>query len=283
MLGFHRGSFAGEEHEDSPELEGQRKIFTEAGYDAPFIARALATPSSDMWKPSEAELLKSGVITRVSDGSDYAVSGLPADVSRDWFSKWLTESASIYVAVNTRFPKEYEDMVSSYYDAFVTGKTEAEATAVLSGKLVDVISANRHLADDDVLIDVGNLIADQLAVLLKQSPASCYNYAKNGVFDSELMPPGFSKRERDIEERIVRTAAKRPHAGASGKELWSKLSSRLAARGITKGDIELIQGSKVADNQQARFCSALTTVYREAAALPQKDGAVILRALLAAK
>jgi hypothetical protein len=236
-----------------------------------------------MWKPPEPELLKSGVITKVSHGSDYSFSGLPPDVSRDWFSNSLTKSASIYLAVSSRFPKEYDDMVGSYYDAFVTGKTEAEATALLSDKLTKVISANRHLADDDVLIDAGNLIADQLAVLQKQSPASCYNYAKNGVFDAALMPPGFSKREQDIEERIVRTAAKRPDADASGKELWSKLSSRLSAKGIAKGDLDLIQSSKVADSQQARFCSALTTVYREAAALPQKDGAVVLRALLSAK
>jgi hypothetical protein len=282
VLGFHRGSFAGEDEQDSPELQGQRKIFTEAGYDAPFIARALATPSSDMWKPSEAELLKSGVITKVSDGSDYAFSGLPADVSREWFSKLLTESGSIYPAIRARFPKDYDQMVGLYYDGFVAGKTEAEARSLLQDKLDDLILANRHLADDDVLIDLGNLIADQLAALQMRNTASCYKFATSGVFDNDLMPEAIAKRERDVEERIIRTATKRP-ADASVKELWPKLSNRLAAKGITKSDLGLIEGSKAADSQQARFCSVLIALYREAAALPQKEGAIILRSLIPAK
>jgi GYF domain 2 len=118
VLGFHRGSFAGEDEEDSPELRGQRKIFTEAGYEAPFIAHALATPSSNMWKPSEAELLKSRVITRISNGSDYAFSGLPAEASKEWFSKSLKQSAGVYAAMDARFTKAYDEMVSAYYDAF---------------------------------------------------------------------------------------------------------------------------------------------------------------------
>jgi hypothetical protein len=152
VLGFHRGSFAGEDQKDSPELEGQRKIFTEAGYDARFIARALATPSSNLWKPSEAELLKSGVVTKVSDGTEYAFSGLPADASRDSFSKSLKGDAGIYATISARFPKEHDEMVNSYYDAFVAGKTEVEAITILHAKLESVISANRSLADDDVLI-----------------------------------------------------------------------------------------------------------------------------------
>ena len=281
-LGFHRGSFAGADQPDSPELRGQRKIFTEAGYDAPFISRALATPSSQMWRPTEAELLKSGVITKVSNGSDYAFSGLPADTSRESFSKSITPNAGIYGAMRARFPKEYDDMVNSYYDAFVAGKTQADVTAVLQSKAAGIISANSHLADDDVMIDLGNLIADQLAALQKQSPANCYSFATGGApYDD--MPPALAKRELDINERIIRTAAKRPEADAQGRELWLKLSSRLATKGITKSDLDLIRGATISVGQQPKFCSVLIALYREAAALPQKEGAIVLRSLVSAK
>jgi GYF domain 2 len=282
VLGFHRGSFAGEDQKDSPELEGQRKIFTEAGYDAPFIARALATPSSNIWKPSEAELLKSGVVTKVSDGTDYAFSGFPADASSDSFSKSLKGDAGIYAAISGRFPKEYDEMVNSYYDAFVAGKTEVEAITILHAKLESVISANRSLADDDVLIDFGNLMADELAAL-QSRPATCYQYATGGVLDTSLMPQALSKREIEVAKRVIRTAASRPDADAPAQKLWPKLSGRLAAKGVTEKDLDLIRGSKVADSQQARYCSVLTALYREAAALPQHDGAIILRSMLAAK
>jgi hypothetical protein len=283
VLGFHRASFAGKDEKDSPELQGQRKIFTEAGYDGSFIARALATPSSGMWTPTEAELLNSGVVTKISSGSDCAISGLPADVSRDWFSKSLKENAGIYAAIAARFPKDYDDIVSAYYDAFAAGRTEAEAISLLRDKLENIISVNRYLADDDVLIDLGNLIADQLAALQKQSPAICYNFATTGVLDNDLLPQVLSKRELDIKERIVRTAAKRPDADARGEELRPKLLSKLAAKGITKSDLDLIQRSKVVESQQARFCSVMMALYREAAAMPQNEGAGILRTLVSTK
>lgn len=282
ILGFHRGSFAGADQPDSAELRGQRKIFTEAGYDAPFIAHALATPSSQMWRPSETELLKSGVITKVSNGSDYAFSGLPVDATREALSKLIGGSTGIFVVIRERFPKEYDDIVSSYYHAFVAGKTATEATAVLRDQLGAVISANSHLADDDVLIDLGNLVADQLATLQKQSTANCYNFAATGGIYND-MPSALAKREFDINERILRTATTRPGADAQAKELWPKFSGRLAAKGITKSDLDLVQGAKVADRQQAKFCSVLIALYREAAALPQREGAVILRSLVSAK
>lgn len=170
-------------------------------------------------------------------------------------------------------------MASSFYDAFVAGNTNAEATTILQDKLADIISANRHLADDDVLIDIGNLIADQLAALQKQSPAHCYNYAINGTLYADLMPAELSKRELDIEERILRTATK-SRDGDAGEDFWTKLSGRLAAKGVTESDLDLIHGSKVADREQSKVCSVLIALYREAAALPQREGATILGSLL---
>ncbi len=281
VLGFHRGKFAGEDQKDSPELEGQRRIFTEAGYDASFIAHALATPSSNMWTPSEAELLKSGVVTKVSDGTDYAMSGLPTDTSRDSVSKDLKGEAGIYAALSARFPKEYDELANSYYDAFVAGKTDVEAGTILREKLASMILAKRPLADDDVLIDYGNLMADELAAL-QSRPATCYQYGSSGVFDANSMSQVLSKREIEVAERVIQTAASRPDAAAAAQTLWPKLSGRLAAKGVTKRDLDLIRGSKVADDQQARYCSVLTALYREAAAMPQKDGATILRSMLSA-
>jgi hypothetical protein len=226
--------------------------------------------------------LKSGVITKVSNGSDYAFSGLPADTSRDSFPKSIAPNTGIYEAMRVRFPKEYDDMVNSYYDAFVAGKTQAEVTAVLQNKAADIISANSHLADDDVMIDLGNLIADQLAGLQKQSPANCYSFATGGAPYTD-MPEALAKRELDVNERIIRTAANRPDTDAQARELWLKLSGRLAAKGMTKSDLDLIQGANIPVSQQPKFCSVLIALYREAAALPQKEGAIALRSLISAK
>ena len=81
----------------------------------------------------------------------------------------------------------------------------------------------------------------------------------------------------------MRTAAKRPDVKAPDNALWQKLSGRLAAKGITKADLDLIRGSKAADGQQAKYCSVTIALYREAAALPPNDAAVVLRSLISAR
>ena len=60
--------------------------------------------------------------------------------------------------------------------------------AILDERTAKIIGANRQLADDDVLIDLGNLIVDQLSALQKHSWESCYKFAADGTFDSDLMP-----------------------------------------------------------------------------------------------
>lgn len=63
-LGFHRGSFPGVKDKELDDV--QADVFRQAGFDARFIATALATPNTDLWKPSEDELLKARVVTRVA-------------------------------------------------------------------------------------------------------------------------------------------------------------------------------------------------------------------------
>ena len=282
-LGFHRGSFAGTDAKDSAELQGQRKIFTAAGFDSHFISRALATPSAEMWEPSESELLNAGVITGISNGSDYAASGYN-EISKDSFYKSLSK-ARPYAAISVRFPKTFEDMVNEYYNGFVDGKTETEIGASLHDRLVKLLSAIRHLADDDVLIDLGNVLADQLAALKNQSPTACYRYAAIGVLDnsSSQIPPAIIKRELDVEDRIILTASKRPGAKEPDKDLWLKLFGRLGSKGVTKEDIDLIGQSNVAESQKGRYCSVMAALYKEIAALPQREGAMFMRSMLSDK
>ena len=63
-LGFHRGSFPGVKENELDDVQGA--VFRQAGFDARFIATALATPNTDLWRPSEDELLKARVVTRVA-------------------------------------------------------------------------------------------------------------------------------------------------------------------------------------------------------------------------
>jgi hypothetical protein len=80
---------------------------------------------------------------------------------------------------------------------------------------------------DDVLVDVARLYADEYQALWQKSGAtSCYDYA-SGTTDrnySEELPEVLVKREQELNERVVRTAAKRaPVPEASLEPIRNKL------------------------------------------------------------
>jgi GYF domain 2 len=279
VLGFHRGSFAGEDFKDSPELDGQRRIFTAAGYDPQFIVRALATPSAEMWTPSESELIGAGVITRISNGSDYAYSGFPPDVSKAYFYNSVANTADVYAAIRDRFPARYDEMVESFYNAVINGKTETETTTQLHDQMTAIIAPLRASAADDVLADIGSFYADQFETLQKQNPAVCYQFARTGTVNSDL-PKALIDRELDLEARIVRTASEKFDTDAPSRELWAKLVNRMSARGMPSADIELIGKGDVQDTQQSRYCAAVIVFYREIAALPKPEAARIIRTMI---
>jgi hypothetical protein len=69
-LGFHRGTSGHSDDETT-----QFFLFSQAGFGSEFIRRVVATPSSEMWRPSADELLRANVITAVVDRGAFAPSG----------------------------------------------------------------------------------------------------------------------------------------------------------------------------------------------------------------
>jgi hypothetical protein len=283
VLGFHRGTFAGKDETDSPELQGQRRIFTAAGYDPAFIDRALATPNNDVWTPTEAELLSAHVVTKISDGSDYAISGFPAGVSKTDLAQSLIDIAGAYAAMRDRFPDRFNELVEITYKAVNVGDTEANTFATLRGKLTDLVAALRPRASDDVLLGLWNLRGDEFAALQKQDPAQCYQYATAGTYDGKL-PDGLDDRQLALEERLIRSAANaafpvvKPDAAT-----WTKLGDKLGAKGFKPADWQLDTAANVQGPQQAalkaRYCALMIALSREVVTLPPNEMSVMIRAL----
>ncbi|MGO4716252.1 GYF domain-containing protein [Bradyrhizobium sp. 2TAF24] len=285
-LGFHRGSFAGKDEKDTPELQGQRRVFSEAGYSPQFITRALATENADIWKPSEAELIQAHVITRVSDGADFAISGFSFELTRANLADWIVQTSNWMGAVRTRDPRRFEDIVGVLYDGVVAGKTETEVAASLGGRIREAVIAIELRADDDVLVDFANLHADRIDALAAESAARCFDYASTETMTGSIaaLTPELKPRTNQIKERIIQTSAERPEASQlADKALWAKLIKRLMAKGMTREDFDLVDRSDVADKDKATYCRVRALLYREAAALPRKEAAMLIRGIISGK
>ena len=234
-LGFHSGTFPGLSRAALVRMdEMQRTLLTAAGVEPQFIGRALSTPNEDMWTPSIDELRRANVITAVSDGSQFAVSGFGPDMARDHMVAELIEHLPLLEAVRERFPRQYAAIIDDYYQACMDGQTEAEVVFAARQKLMAVAAFARRFADDAVLIELGKLTADQYKALGAKDAKLCYHDAsgKAGAQPSDF-PPDLRERDVALVKRIIATAAERPAItddilDALRDKVWDELVKRSA-------------------------------------------------------
>jgi hypothetical protein len=286
-LGFHAPAFPGM---TPSELQNaaldQKQIFIKAGFSKSFVDKALSTPSSDVWKPPADVLAAADVITGVSNGTEFAMSGLGADVSKTGMADILAGSLPLLRALKNRFPEDYDGIVAVYYDDYIAGKTDAEAVADTNAKLISILSTLQSLADDDVLVDIGALLADQYVALGAKSPALCFEFASGtGKRNfAEDLPAALVKRENEINQRVIETAKQRPDVSAAvTTDLWKKLGTQIATQGVGDSQLKLLSSGSVDPSRHGEYCRTSTAFYREIARLPPRDAGILMRSILTAR
>jgi hypothetical protein len=288
VLGFHAATFPGIRKEDEDrEQSEQRRAFTAAGFDKGFIDTALATPNSSLWKPPADVLRAAHVITGLSDGTDFAISGLGSQVSRDRMAALIAANTPMLKSIESRYPQDYEQIVGLSYESYVSGRTEAEVTHDISAWIGALMARLRPLADDDVLVDIGLFYADKDAALAAVDPASCYRFASGDsskITAADVTPAALLARENELTRRVVETAKPRapaPDAVVAG--IWKNLGTQLAADGVSNDQIDLLNSPAVSVDRYGAYCTAFVTLYREIARLPPGDAAILMRTMLGGK
>ena len=286
-LGFHAPSFPGMTKVELAEASrDQKDIFAVAGFDKNFINQALSTPSTELWKPASSVLLQAKVITSISDGSDFAMSGIGTSLTKDDFGTMLSRALPLMESLKRRFPRDYDSVVQAYYESFESGKSQVDSVAAGRGKLLAAIKKLRLVADDTVLSDVAAVYADQYMALGSKNPALCYQYASgigNAVAPSEI-PETLITRENDINRRVVETAAVRVADNPTAVEAaWKKVASGLASKGFKTEQLELLSAANAPAAKYGEYCSIATALFKEISKLSGSDAGMVMRAILAEK
>jgi hypothetical protein len=287
VLGFHAPSFPGMTKEELAEASrDQKDVFLTAGFDRTFIDKALSTPSADLWKPTSIALLQAKVITAISDGADFSMSGMGASPTKSEFAATLSRVIPLMQPLMLRFPSEYDSVVQAYYDSFESGKTEAESLAAGREILLRVLKKLRPLADDEVLSDIGAVYADQYNALGSKSAALCYRYASGvgpAISPSEI-PDALIAKENAVNRRVVETAASRAVANAAVSDsLWKKIGAVLVTKGVKSEQFDLLSAATISPEKYSDYCSTVTMLFREVSKLPQREAGTLMRDLLADK
>lgn len=284
VLGFHRGAFGGEDQQDDRAGSIERRIFQGAGFAASFIDRALSTPNRDMWKPSTEVLVSAGVVTRVSLGLEFAMSGYGSNQSRESVDGALQKASGVYVALKEKFPKLYNDLVEDFFNGLSNGENQGDLTLKMRTKLGGYIKSLLPLADDAVVIDFGRLAADQYEAVGQKNAQACYDFASGEKVGSHIsyLSEEMKQRELRLDEQIIRSAAKRPPI-ADTTSAWKKVVDGLSSRGFSSDDMKLITDKNLAPAKYAKFCWLTVKLYREIVDLPGNESASVLREIFATK
>jgi hypothetical protein len=287
VLGFHAPRFPGLSEKDLAESsKDQRDIFAAAGFDRKFIDQALSTPNAELWKPESNVLLQARAITAISDGSDFAMSGLGASPTRSDFGIMLSKAAPLLGPLKTKFPGDYDSIVQAYYDGFESGKTEAESLAAQQARLLAILKKLRPLADDAVLADISAVYADQYDALGSKSPALCYRFASGVGYTpgQSDIPVALTTRENDVNRRVIETASTRDAVSrAASDAIWKKLGTTLASKGIKSEQFGLLSAATVPSEKHRDYCLVATMLFREISKLPPSEAGTIMRDILADK
>jgi GYF domain 2 len=284
VLGFHAPTFPGiSASELADATRDQRDIFLAAGFDGKFIDQALATPNSQLWKPTPDILLQAGVITSLADGTDYALSGVGGSITKEALAKLLVQSHPLLESLKVKYPGDYDAVVQAYYDGFAGGRTGIDATAAGRALLETILKKLRPLAEDSVLAELSAVYADQYAALGARNPALCYQYAADaGRVAASDIPETLLERESDINKRVVETATSRAALdSAEAEKLRNKIRIILASKGVKRDQLDLLREGPPPPAKYADYCLAAAARFREIGKLPQAEAGILMRETLA--
>jgi hypothetical protein len=286
QLGFHGPAFPGFNAAGlASAVTMQKTLMVASGFDPAFVDRALAVPNTQIWKPTPQELTAAHVITAVSDGGQFAISGFAPGITAEQMGEQYARFLPVLAAIKARLPDEYRSIISLLYDDYSAGATRDAVVADARRRLFPLIARYRAMADDSVLIDVADLIIDQYTALNQSDPALCYQYASTGINAAVLkqMPAPLIKRELALEQRIIETAARRaPVDEQQTKALWRVVGIALTAS-FSPDQIAIVRAPHVVPGQYAEYCAVTSGMLRAIVALPPSDAGILLRSMFAGK
>jgi hypothetical protein len=275
-LGFHRESFAGAESSDL-----MRKLLLDAGIDRPFVDRVAAQPATGMWYPSPGELQASHVVTETVDSHRFAASGLGARPLPAAFAKDLRQNG-IFRAFEGVDPKVFARLVDEYERRYEKGQPEGDIEDNLTAMVAPRIRQHIATADNQVLVDYANLMADQYAAIGARDAGACFIRLTRGATAAQAVffGPELRERETALQERALRSSYPRtPVPPDLLQSDYAVVFKQLADR-YTPDELAMFgQADKVQPAQYATYCRLATAIFRGIAALPPMRAGDVMSAI----
>ena len=285
-LGFHGAAFPGLSHEELNSANSdQRNIMVKSGYDASFVRKALAVPSTDLWKPTISELQAANVITSVSNGTQFAASGYGGNIQKQVFADLLTQYIPILASLKKRYPADFTFIADVDYKSYVDGNTQEDVNNIV--RFWSYASIRKYLAsaDDQAIGDFGALMVDELMALKARDSIQCAKFGSTAGADPDIQysfPTPMMMRYQSVGSTVIQSSVTRP--AANGDQLTALFTKTITALRSTlpQWQISLLTVQSPTPEQASDYCIAIIGLYQKILKAPPVEAAMMLRSLVEA-
>jgi hypothetical protein len=283
-LGFHSPGLPGISRANMREkLAEEERYLTSLGVSPPFAKKAMGTPTETMWYPTAEELTAAAVVTRVTSGEDFGISGYGTTFSVDSLDQAL-QTNRLFRALKKSHPEAYQDVLRAELSAFEKGKSSDQLRDETLPLVSPLISASLQYSSDDALLRLGRLMVKQLDILSHVQGDTCVGYL-NGeatAANAALRSLPVELREEELETQAdILESVDRNRRAPSKAAFDSRLAIALARAQQSVGeDVLLVARLNDSSVSSSRRCRGALGLYSAIMSLPRKDAALVLRGMM---
>jgi len=287
QLGFHAPEVAGLV---GPRLrtmlEEEERYLTSIGVSPAFAARIVQTPPEELWFPTERELLEGGIVTEITRGEDFSLSGIGKSANIASFDLVL-QKLRLYRAMKTVDPETYDKLLRASFDGYKNGKSAAELREVIFDLIAPVFASKLPYSSDAAILHFTRVMVAQLTMLQNAPGRICLDYihARGGavITAAKYLSSQISDEEIEAMADVLESAdPTRPLPRKQTLDLMIKRGLRQAQKRIGN-DVFAIARLDDPNLDPALGCRAATAFYSALLSLPANDAAIALRGAFAGK
>ncbi|RAI59444.1 COG3904 family protein [Roseicella frigidaeris] len=292
-LGFHRPSSLSSPA-PLPDLavQAERQRMLRSGQPAWFVDRVMETPPSQLWLPSDAELVRAGILTRRVDGEEFSPGRPPAPLRAEAMRARL-RAEPLAAALERLDPAAFEALATAWLALAGDGATRGERAEALHRAVLPHYAAGLWTAPDAALLALAEAALPAMESLARRRSARCADWlhppAGGSLPDVARLLLAAEWAALETAAVAVMEQADRPpetpaldpeRVEALLREAQAAISVRLVAFQPLASGLSPLSGSGGPATEPAAPCRGAARLVREILRLPAPEAAPVLREAL---
>lgn len=289
-LGFHQPTFPtmGDEAVRKG-LADEETYIVSVGVNREFVRKAFTFQGTNVWYPTQVELVSAGVVTGITTGDQFGMTAIDSWKDKTKLEQDLLKTP-LFQALKDFEPTIYSKILAAFYESAHKGNSQNDLRAITIPLIQKAAMQRLPRTSDNAVIAFVSVLVTEMDVLVEVSPEYCYDYlypsAGQYTNYSRYFSAELSNAELDATKNVITTfdaTIAVPNESQVMPDITKALRFIISKYGndaVTV--IENIDKPEVRSKMDKKLvCSVISDMYRSILKLPPKKAARTLRYLFA--